>query len=84
MSNLRYSVFITLVLLVCVRTETRPLRPNIGRNLSLLLQASNQVAKEALGPNVEEGINKTPNEQPNRVSPGGPDPHHHFLYGRQA
>ena len=81
MPSLRCLVFIILVLLVCARTETRPLKPTIEKiELSRLLQASNQVAKEVMGPNVASSTNETDNEQPNRLSPGGPDPHHHFIY----
>lgn len=84
MPSLRCLVFIIPVLLACATTETRPLKPTKEMiELSLLLQASNQVAKEAMGSDVARSTNETHNVQPNRLSPGGPDPHHHFIYGGQ-
>ncbi|KAL4627093.1 hypothetical protein ACB092_05G142700 [Castanea dentata] len=84
MPSLRCLVFIISVLLVCATTETRPLKPTKEMiELSLFLQASNLVAKEAMGPDEARSTNETHNEQPDRLSPGGPDPHHHFMYPGQ-
>ncbi|KAF5472989.1 hypothetical protein F2P56_009641 [Juglans regia] len=79
---------IVLVLLVCASrsTEARPpVRPTTEtrRNLALLLDqaASNRpVAKETIARKVLGNTKEIQNNQPNRVSPGGPDPHHHFVY----
>ncbi|KAB1223543.1 hypothetical protein CJ030_MR2G011232 [Morella rubra] len=77
MRSLRCFACIVMVLLICARTETRPLRPTIERrNPSLLLKASSQVAKEALARKLAVDPNEPP-KQPERIPPGGPDSHHH-------
>ena len=70
---------IILVLLLSAKTETRPLSPLIEkRNLSQLVQAFKQIAKETAHGAVGRSVVTKLHEQPSRLSPGGPDPHHHF------
>lgn len=70
---------IILVFLLSAKIETRPLSPLIEkRNLSQLVQAFNQIAKETGHGVVGNSVDRKLQEQPSRLSPGGPDPHHHF------
>lgn len=65
-------ICIILVFLQSAKTETRPLNPSIEkRNLHQLVQAFNQIAKETGYEAKLQGL-------PSRLSPGGPDPRHHF------
>ncbi|GMN43604.1 hypothetical protein TIFTF001_012817 [Ficus carica] len=68
-------IIIILVLLISIlakSAESRSLKPatlaNERRKLSLLLKALNQAAAAA----------DATDRQPAKVSPGGPDPRHHF------
>lgn len=47
------------------------------RNLSQMVQAFNKIAEETVHEGVGKYANTNPYEQPTRLSPGGPDPHHH-------
>ncbi|KAJ9690636.1 hypothetical protein PVL29_013013 [Vitis rotundifolia] len=68
-----------LVLLSSARTQPRPLNPHVeSRNLSPSFEASIDVSREAFEVKTNGGNTmKTLNNQPMRLSPGGPDPVHH-------
>ncbi|KAK9223900.1 hypothetical protein WN944_012349 [Citrus x changshan-huyou] len=63
-------VCLTLVLLLSARAQSRPLTSFAERrkNLSSSIETTKRVARDAI---------RSQNVQPDRTSPGGPDPHHH-------
>ncbi|XP_069149737.1 CLAVATA3/ESR (CLE)-related protein 2 [Solanum lycopersicum] len=66
MSKFKYLSCIILLLLSSALLEARPIR-------------SIRIAREALEEQFEREKAKVgAHEWPQRVSPGGPDPHHHF------
>lgn len=70
MANLKFSIILIFILLVSAAViGARPVRV---RPIS--------VAREALEAQMERQkmMYQTNQERPERVSPGGPDPHHHF------
>lgn len=70
MINLKSLLCLTLILLLFSCIENRPLRsPVEKRRLSESIKALKQEAKEA---------KRSLYAYPYRVSPGGPDPQHHF------
>lgn len=62
--------------------ESRPLRnDDLRSHMSFRLASNHQVSKAAkLQKELEEYAKQSKYERkPTRISPGGPDPHHHFL-----
>lgn len=66
MSRVKYLACILLLLFSSALLEARPIRPI-------------RIAREAFEEQFErEKANYGTRDWPQRVSPGGPDPHHHF------
>lgn len=68
MTNMKYSMLLIVLLLVfsCVGIVARPVKPIT-------------VARRALEVQFEK-MNQSNNDWPDRVSPGGPDGHHHLKH----
>ncbi|PON99109.1 CLAVATA3/ESR (CLE)-related protein [Trema orientale] len=77
LGRVAYSVMILFLILILFArsTESRSLKAPMlieKRNLRQLVDAFKQLAANA-------GDATDQDKQPSRVSPGGPDPHHHVL-----
>ena len=81
MHRLRFYLCFTLILLLFLRFETRPLNPKIeGSNRSRLLAALIQRAKEMLNYDLQDEDTIPHRYDPTREIPGGPDPKHHYKH----
>lgn len=82
MHRLRFYLCLTLISLLFLRSETRPLNPNIeGSNRSrLLLAALVHGAKEMLNYDLQYEDTIPHQYDPTREVPGGPDPKHHYKH----
>ncbi|KAK7844930.1 hypothetical protein CFP56_010116 [Quercus suber] len=80
MRRLRFCMCLTLILLLFLRSETRPLNSNIeGSNQFRSLLALVQDAKEMLNYD-SQSEDTTPHRDPAREIPGGPDAKHHYKH----
>ncbi|KAK4363971.1 hypothetical protein RND71_015329 [Anisodus tanguticus] len=69
MASFRFWLCLILILLSCLRSESRPLEPSSQRRREAMMETAREILKERLIHSVKYDVN--------RYSPGGPDPKHH-------